>query len=178
MALATYTALDALRVGVIDDNAYFRRIMRSMLNGMGVRQLLEAANMDDGWDIIVRGNPDIILIDWNLGPNGDGARLVERIRSHADEVVSTMSVIFLSAHSDKRHVLTAVRLGANDFIVKPISAKLLYERLRRQTQVRLTYARRSGRLVPLQPAGMVMPPPPPSAARRPEPHTAGGVFFL
>lgn len=176
MSLTTYTALDGLRLGVIDDNAYFRRIVRSMLGGLGVRQVVEATTMDDGWDLVIRSRPDILLLDWNLGSSGDGAKLLDRIRTSMDESISTLTVVFVSAHSDKRHVLLAARLGANDFIVKPFAPKTLYERLRRQTQSRCTYERRSGRLVPVQFTGAFAAPPP--AAPRAEPVTAGGVLYL
>lgn len=147
MATHTYLALDALRIGIVDDNAYFRRLVRTMLSGFGVRQVLEATTVDAAWEIVLRQTPDVLLVDWNLGGE-DGIRLLDRIRTHPSDRLATQAVVFLSAHTDKRHVLTAARLGANDFIVKPVSARVLYERLRRLTSTRLAYRRQGDRLVP------------------------------
>jgi two-component system chemotaxis response regulator CheY len=150
----TYVALDGLKVGIVEDNAYFRRLVRAMLNGLGIRQIFEATTVVGGWDIVLRSRPDVLLLDWNIDGD-DGIRLLDKIRCHPDDEVATLAVVFLSAHTDKRHVLHAARLGANDFIVKPVSARVLYERLRRLTQTRFTYHRRAGRLVPS--AGAVAP---------------------
>ncbi len=167
MAINTYTALDGLRFGVVDDNAYFRRLVRTMLTGLGVRDIVDATTPEDGWEMLLRHRPDVLLLDWNLGvPGGTGVTLLDRIRTSPDDRIATQAVVFLSAHSDRRHVLSAVRLGANDFIVKPVSARVLYDRVRRLALGQTTYVRRNGRAVPL-PAGAhggLRPPPPGGAA--------------
>ncbi|WP_181702157.1 response regulator [Chthonobacter albigriseus] len=141
-------SVDALRVGVVDDNAYFRRIVRTILVGMGVKQVLEADCADTGWTLVSSIRPDILLCDWNLGGQ-NGGQLLERIRSSRDDAVATQLFVFVSAHSDKRHVLLAAKLGANDFIVKPISPRILYDRIRRLVYGRFTYQRLGGRLMPI-----------------------------
>jgi two-component system chemotaxis response regulator CheY len=169
----TYVALDALKVGIVEDNAYFRRLVRAMLGGLGIRQISEATTLAGGWDIVLRNRPDVLFLDWNLDGD-DGIGLLDRIRCHPDDYVATLAVVFLSAHTDKRHVLHAARLGANDFIVKPVSARVLYERLRRLTQTRFTYYRRAGRLVPV--AGSVAPTAP--AELPPVSAKDAGVLFI
>jgi two-component system chemotaxis response regulator CheY len=172
----TYVALDGLRVGVVEDNAYFRRLIRTMLVGLGIRQVLEAATVAGGWEIVVRSHPDVLLLDWNIDGE-DGVRLLDRIRCHPDDFIATQAVVFLSAHTDKRHVMHAARLGANDFIVKPVSARILYDRLRRLTQARFSYYRRGGRLVPI--AGPVAAAPPDAAAAPAAKAVAdAGVLFI
>lgn len=178
----TYVALDGLKVGIVEDNAYFRRLVRTMLNGMGIRQIWEATTVAGGWEIVVRNHPDVLLLDWAIDGE-DGVRLLDRIRCHADDFIATQAVVFLSAHTDKRHVLHAARLGANDFIVKPVSARVLYERIRRLTQSRFNYYRRGGRLVPIAApvhAGAAVPVV--AAKPTPAPPPAGdadaGVLFI
>lgn len=163
----TYVSLEAFRIGIVDDNAYFRRIVRTMLNGLGVRHLHEATTVDEGWQMIATHRPDVLLLDWNLGV-GNGVDLLDRIRTSRIESLATQAVVFLSAHSDRRHVLLAAKLGANDFVVKPVSPRLLYDRIRRLAQVRLVYERRNGRLRPVaQTADSIPishPPQPPDVA--------------
>lgn len=182
MAAITYIALDALRIGVVDDNPYFRRLLRAMLKGMSVQEVIEGQTVAEGWEIASRRTPDILLIDWNLGAE-DGIRLLDRIRTHPTDAIATQAVVFLSAHTDKRHVLTAARLGANDFIVKPVSPRVLYERLGRLAKTRIAYRRVGDRLVPEMGLGghrVAAPPPPP--ARPAAPPVAAdvdaGVHFL
>lgn len=161
-------ALDGLRFGVVEDNPYFRRIVRTMLGGLGVRRLSEAATAEEGWEMLQREAPDILIVDWHLGSAAGGAALLDRIRRCADDRIATQAVLFLSAHSDKRHVLSALKLGANDFLVKPVSARMLYARIRRLVSSAPAYERRSGRAVPLPPGSRgglrappaALPPPP------------------
>ena len=49
----TYVALDGLKVGIVEDNAYFRRLIRTMLNGMGIRQVWEGTTVASGWEMVV-----------------------------------------------------------------------------------------------------------------------------
>lgn len=156
MSSETYILLDALRVGIVDDNAYFRRILRTMLAGFGIRQLYEGATVAEGWDIVNSHVPDILIADWVLGRGEPGSVLLDRMRTSSDIRVATRAFVFLSAYSDKRHVLTAAKLGANDFIVKPVSARQLYDRLRRVTLANVKYVRRSGRVQPV-PGGQQPP---------------------
>lgn len=146
----TYVALDALRIGVIDDSAYFRRLVRTMLVGYGIKQIEEGGTAGEALELVHRWNPDVMLLDWNIGEPG-GLAVLDRIRADRDDRIATSAVIVVSAHSDKRHVLKAAKSGANDFIVKPLSARLLYERLKRITTTRLSYVRRLGRAMPLPP---------------------------
>jgi two-component system chemotaxis response regulator CheY len=147
MQMKSYIALDKLVIAIVDDNPFFRRIVRAMLVGFGVRQVIEAATTLEGWRVISTQSPDILLLDWKLSV-GDGAKLLNQIRTNPDDAIATMAVMFISAHGDKRHVLMANKLGANDFLVKPISPRILYDRLTRLVASRFVYERRGDRLSP------------------------------
>ncbi len=68
------------------------------------------------FDQIEQIDPDLITIDLGL-PDGDGLQLIRKIRDRSD-----IPIIVLSARGDDSTVLTAVRLGADAFLVKPFSA--------------------------------------------------------
>ncbi|WP_237153535.1 response regulator [Oryzibacter oryziterrae] len=148
----SYVALDALRVGIIDDSAYFRKLLRTILTAYGIRQIFEASTQNEALEMVRFQRLDVLLLDWNLGTGGNGMSLIDTVRTHPDRQISTQAIVMVSAYSDKRQVLEAVRLGANDFIVKPVSAKLVYERLRRLTTTKIVYQRVGNRLVPVKPA--------------------------
>ncbi|BBE71808.1 response regulator [Oharaeibacter diazotrophicus] len=177
MTTSVFVALDQLRVAVVDDNAYFRRLVRTMLTGLGVRQVVEAATVEEGWQVATQQTPDVLLVDWNLSGQ-EGGTLLDRIRTHHDLGVATMAVVFVSAHTDKRHVLAAARLGANDFIVKPLSPRVLYERLKRLSTNRIEYVRVGGRLVPGRSAPGRAPAQPTADRRRKAGGGDPGVVFL
>ncbi len=152
----TYVRLDALRVGIVDDSAYFRKLVETMLGAFGVRVILQAATEADALTMIMTQSPDVLLLDWNLGTAGNGAALLDLLRRHPDERVSTLAVVMVTAYADKRRMLTAVGLGANDVLIKPLSARRLYERLAELSSSRQLYARRGNRLVPAVPPAKII----------------------
>jgi len=64
---------------------------------------------------ISRHKPDLITVDLGL-PDGDGIQLVKSIREFSD-----LPVLILSGRGDDSSILTAIRVGADDFLVKPFS---------------------------------------------------------
>ena len=66
----TYVRLDALRVGIVDDSAYFRKLAETMLGAFGVRVILQAATEAEALTMVMTQAPDVLLLDWNLGTAG------------------------------------------------------------------------------------------------------------
>ncbi len=117
------------RVLVIDDEAQIRRFLRAgfELHGFTV---LEAENAAAGLKAATMGAVDLIILDLNL-PDLEGSEVLERIRSW-----SNIPVIVLSIYSDEQEKVRLLRLGADDYVVKPFSMAELLARsdaaLRRQ----------------------------------------------
>jgi len=152
----TYIRLDALRVGIVDDNSYFRKLAETMVSAFGVRVILQAATEAEAMSMVMTQRPDVLLLDWNLGSAGNGIALLDILRRHPDPEVATLAVIMVTAYADKRRMLAAVETGANDVLVKPLQPRRLYERLAEMTSSRHIYARRNGRLVPAVPPAKVI----------------------
>lgn len=144
-----YIGLDALRIAVIDDNAHFRKIVVAMLNAFGVRSSMEAATEAAGFDLATTVKPDILLVDWNLGTAGNGASLIDRLRTHDDMRIATMAVVLVTAYGSKKRVAEAVRLGANAIVLKPITPRSLYGRLSGLVVRRQIFERSGGRCRPI-----------------------------
>ncbi|MDA1089261.1 MAG: response regulator transcription factor [Proteobacteria bacterium] len=83
-----------------------------------------AANGAEMFVVLANAQPDLIVLDINL-PDGDGLELLEFIRER-----STVPIIIATARKDKKDRLTALRLGADDFIAKPFDPKELALRVR------------------------------------------------
>ncbi|MBH0238993.1 response regulator [Methylobrevis albus] len=169
MISSTYLDMSQLSVAIVENNPFFRRILRSLLSGFGVRTIHEAAGTEDGWKLLEEHRPDVLIVDWNLGGE-DGTALLEKVRRCSDTELAATRFIFVSAHSDRRHVLLGAKLGANDFIVKPLSARVLYERIRRLILSQSAYVRRNGRLEIVER--------PPARSAHPEPAPGAGAAAL
>jgi two-component system, OmpR family, response regulator RegX3 len=83
-----------------------------------------AATLAAGLDIARRQRPDLVLLDVML-PDGSGFDLLRELR--ADE---RMPVIMLTARGDEADRVLGLELGADDYVVKPFSARELVARIR------------------------------------------------
>jgi CheY-like chemotaxis protein len=79
-------------------------------------------------DIIRTVNPDVVILDWVM-PVLNGPQLMRIVRSPGVFPNPDVPVILLTAHSQRSRVNEAMKLGVNEFLVKPVSPKSLYDRL-------------------------------------------------
>lgn len=109
------------KVLVIDDETQIRRFLRAgfELHGFTV---LEAENAAAGLKAATMNAVDLIILDLNL-PDLEGSEVLERIRSW-----SNVPVIVLSIYSDEHEKVRLLRLGADDYVVKPFGISELLAR--------------------------------------------------
>lgn len=117
-----------LRFVVVDDNAHMRRIVRTLLHGFGAREVNEAEDGAAGLEAFTNNAPDIVITDWAM-PILDGLELTRMIRQPGANANPFVPIIMLTGHSEKRRVTAARDAGVTEFLVKPLSAKALYERI-------------------------------------------------
>ena len=75
--------IETLKVLVVDDNHYMRKVVRTMLNAIGVKTVFEAPDGISGLDSLRQNNPDLVIVDWEM-PMIDGAQFVRMVRSPGD----------------------------------------------------------------------------------------------
>lgn len=137
------------RVLLIDDEELMVAHVRRILERAGFA-FHAAHSACEGFDLAESIRPDVILIDKIL-PDLDGVRLLRRMRR--DESLSTVPVIMLSGQADETARVAALGEGADDFVVKPFSAKDLVARIEANVRlVRLRHAAvwRQGEVVRLR----------------------------
>ncbi len=116
------------KVLVVDDEHYMRKVVRTMLTGIGVRTIYEAANGPAGLEMIRSTGPDIVIIDWEM-PGLDGAGFTRIVRSPSTFPVPDVPLIMLTGHGERRRVVEAMQCGINEFLLKPVSSKALKDRM-------------------------------------------------
>jgi two-component system chemotaxis response regulator CheY len=117
-----------LRFVVVDDNAHMRRIVRTLLHGFGAREVHEAEDGAAGLECFIANVPDILITDWAT-PIFDGLELTQMIRQPGTNPNPFAPIIMLTGHSEKTRVTAARDAGVTEFLVKPLSARALYERI-------------------------------------------------
>src|ERR1700684_2020487 len=117
-----------LCVLIVDDNQYMRKTIRNLLVNCGVKDIYEAGDGIAALDTIRTVGPDVVILDWEM-PLLSGAELVRIVRSPGVFPMPDVPIIMLSGHGERWRVVEAVRLGVHEYLIKPVSAKALYDRL-------------------------------------------------
>jgi two-component system chemotaxis response regulator CheY len=127
-AKQTEILIQQLSVLVVDDSPFTRNIVRSLLANIGIKNTHEAADGIAALEMIREVSPDVVVLDWEM-PLLNGPELVRIVRSPGVFPVPDIPIIMLSAHGERWRVIEAAKLGVNEFLCKPVSAKALQERL-------------------------------------------------
>jgi signal transduction histidine kinase len=118
-----------------DDNADMRNYVGRLLSEH--YDLITAINGEEAFEKILSRHPDLVLSDIMM-PGLDGFGLLKKIRSHPE--VRTTPVIFLSARAGEESRVEGLQAGADDYLVKPFSARELIARV--DSNLRIDAARR------------------------------------
>ncbi len=116
------------KVLVVDDEAYMRKVVRTLLMSVGVRKIYEAADGPAGLELIRTMAPDVVILDWEM-PGLDGPGFVRMVRSPETFPLPNVPIIMLTGHGERSRVIEAVKIGVNEFLLKPVSSKSLQDRL-------------------------------------------------
>lgn len=113
--------MSSAQILVVDDEAEIRHLLRDILQDEGYRVEL-ASNAREARAAKASGEPDLVLLDIWM-PDVDGITL---LREWAGDSGLTCPVVMMSGHGTIEAAVEATRLGASDFIEKPLSlSKLL-----------------------------------------------------
>jgi CheY-like chemotaxis protein len=117
----------AMSILVADDCAHMRAIVGAILRGIGVGRIKECADGADALDELRHWPYDMLITDIAM-PTLDGVELTRLIRASPDSPNPFLPIIVMTAHSERRRIVAARDAGANEIIVKPISAYALISR--------------------------------------------------
>ena len=115
--------MSAKRVLVIEDDASIRRGLVDALVFSGY-EVLQAGDGATGLREAQRASFDLLLLDLVL-PNASGFEILQAIRAER----STLPIIVLTARGDEGDRVRGLRLGADDYVVKPFSVRELLARI-------------------------------------------------
>jgi DNA-binding response OmpR family regulator len=111
---------------VTDDESNIRMMLRTALEAEGYR-VAEAANGRDALAAIAKESPDLLVLDLNM-PVMDGMAVLERLKETVSE--NSPRVLILTAYGSIPTAVKATRLGAVDFLEKPITPSELRQSVR------------------------------------------------
>jgi two-component system, NtrC family, response regulator AtoC len=107
----------AIKVLVVEDEVLFARAVQKRLQHAGF-ECEHAENLADGRAIAKQFSPDFVLLDMRL-PDGNGLDLLPEL------VASHIAVIVMTAYGEISDIVNAIKLGAIDYLKKPIDLEEL-----------------------------------------------------
>jgi len=113
---------------VVDDFPTMRRIIRNLLKELGFHHVEEAEDGVAGLAKLRAGEFQFVVSDWNM-PNMTGIDLLKNIR--ADEKLRHLPVLMVTAEARKENIIAAAQAGASGYVVKPFTAAVLDEKLKK-----------------------------------------------
>jgi CheY-like chemotaxis protein len=109
---------------IIEDEEGIRDLLAEELTESGYR-ILHAANGQEGMDMILESDPDLVICDRAM-PTMSGYELLRRLRGTFPQY-RMMPFIFLTALEDVRDIEAATDLNPTAYLTKPIDFNLLHQ---------------------------------------------------
>jgi DNA-binding response OmpR family regulator len=113
------------RILVIDDDRQFLAMVQSLLSDEGY-ETASSTNAREGMELLARFEPDVLLLDWQM-PELTGIEIIRSIR--ASKQFGDLFIIMLSGKIMTDNIVTAIKAGADDYVIKPFSPEELMARV-------------------------------------------------
>lgn len=120
--------LEKAVVLLVDDNAQALDILGQVLSGFGVRQTHRCASAFEAMEVLKNTRVDLVVTDANM-PEMDGWKLVRWIRTEGGEANRFVPAIVCTGYTRQSQVFRARDCGANFVIAKPITPRVVLERI-------------------------------------------------
>ena len=115
-----------MRILAVDDSATMRRIIRNQLKQVGMDEVDEAQNGREALAMLARARYDLLITDWNM-PEMCGLDLVKEVRK--TEPIKKIPILMITTVSAKEDIVTALKAGVNNYVVKPFDAATLHAKV-------------------------------------------------
>ncbi len=115
-----------MKVLVVENDPVSQEILAGVLPKWGY-EVVRAMDGVEGMDkIMLPSSPDLVLLDWMM-PRMDGLGFIRKVRSEVKD--NPPYIIMLTSRNEKKHIVTGLESGANDYITKPYDKDELRVRL-------------------------------------------------
>jgi CheY-like chemotaxis protein len=115
---------DKKRIVAVDDNPENLGLIKNILRGKHI--VFPCSSAADMFDLLGHVNPDLILLDVEM-PKMNGHQAAIKLKG--DDDLKAIPIMFLTSKDDKESIMKGLDLGAIDYILKPIVADVLLERI-------------------------------------------------
>jgi two-component system chemotaxis response regulator CheY len=117
------------KILLIEDEAFIRSTVKYMFRSLGRPEVQEASDGSEALALLTSGyEPSIVLCDVHMQPMG-GLAFIQELRALNLPALVELPVVMLTSASDRETVTAALAYPPVDYILKPVSAQLLSDRM-------------------------------------------------
>ncbi len=116
------------KILVVDDSSLMRSFAKGSLKQLQLNNVDEAENGEEALLKLKKDMFDLILSDLHM-PNMDGLELLRAVRS--DSNLKDIPFIMMTLDGKKDALLEAVKEGLNDYLIKPVTAGALGQKIKK-----------------------------------------------
>jgi len=120
--------LEGLKVLLVDDSLQMRALVSRLLLALGIGSVELAQSGKHAIAMNENFRPDIVITDWLMEPM-DGIELTRYLRNDKNSPDPFIPIIMMTGHAEVERVMEARDAGVTEFLVKPLSAKSLCDRI-------------------------------------------------
>lgn len=115
-----------MRILIVDDSRSMRLILKRMLADMGHTEVMEAEHGGEALTRLEEATPELALVDWNM-PVMNGLEFVQAMRE--ERKWDKVKVMMVTSESSPRLVYEALKAGADEYAMKPITREVIEDKL-------------------------------------------------
>lgn len=119
-------AASSLRVLVVDDQQTIRSLVRIGLKEIGITNIEDAVDGEDGLRALLTHKSNLIISDYNM-PKLDGLNFLRAVRS--TPALKNTGFIMLTGRADSDLVQRAQQFGVNNYLIKPFTVTTLRQKI-------------------------------------------------
>lgn len=114
------------RILLIEDEEDIAALIKLQAEVSGYKLHVEVDGIN-GYRAVEREKPDLVILDIML-PGENGLDVCRKIKSHPD--LKNIPVVMLTAKTEELDIMLGLELGADDYVAKPFSPKVLFSRIK------------------------------------------------
>lgn len=115
-----------LRVLVVEDSSTMRNIIKGSLRDLKITRIREADDGDKAIELLEHHEFDLVLCDWKM-PTCSGLEVLQALRSKPE--LKDLPFIMVTAEAQKDNVISAIKQGVSNYIVKPFDSNRLRDKI-------------------------------------------------
>lgn len=124
----TKVEFSIFNVLVIEDSPFMLELFRAVLRAFDFGEVNLFSNAEEAYEYWKRNQVDCLITDWVMRPT-NGIEICRNVRHQVWDVNRKTPIIMCSAHTDLKHIRTALEAGVNEVLTKPITPASIYEKL-------------------------------------------------